>query len=239
MTNRPAPWNAVFKCLANLADAEPSAADYATKVRRVFDVVVQETGDAATARDFFLSHVSGQHQLGAVSAKHRELVAKLLPKPAAKGRGRPKEALGKGTYDRKYKLYLDWISESTADPSLTKEQFAKKRLSITNEQHKNSYSAHARVDALLQDLKPARMKYLDEDQRRALEVLYPLVLTRSCEELAREWREASQSHPALTKEEFVRNDLKGAVGEITEDLIRQQLEYLEQGEKLLAGSERR
>jgi hypothetical protein len=46
-------------------------------------------------------------------------------------------------------------------------------------------------------------------------------------------------HPALTKEEFVRNDLKGAVGEITEDLIRQQLEYLEQGEKLLAGSERR
>lgn len=35
------------------------------------------------------------------------------------------------------------------------------------------------------------------------------------------------------------NDLKGAVGEITEDLIRQQLEYLEQGEKLLAGSERR
>ena len=53
------------------------------------------------------------------------------------------------------------------------------------------------------------------------------------------WREASQSHPALTKEEFVRNDLKGAVGEITEDLIRQQLEYLEQGEKLLAGSERR
>jgi hypothetical protein len=78
------PWNAVSKYLANLADAEPSAADYATKVRAVFDVVVQETGDAAMARDFFLSHISAQHQLGALSAKHRELVAKQLPKPAAK-----------------------------------------------------------------------------------------------------------------------------------------------------------
>ena len=65
------------------------------------------------------------------------------------------------------------------------------------------------------------------------------MLTHDRTKLAHDWREARQSHPALTKEEFVRNDLKWAVGEITEDLIRQQLEYLEQGEKLLASSERR
>src|SRR5207249_1631094 len=153
------------------------------------------------ARDFFLSHLSAQHQLGAISAQHHELIAKLLPEPANKGRGRPKEALGKGTYDRKYKLYLDFIRESTTDPLLTKEQFAKKRLGITDEQNKNSNSAHALVDALLQDLKPARMKYLDEDQRRALEILYPIVLARSCEVLARDWREAKQRRPALTKAE--------------------------------------
>jgi hypothetical protein len=233
------PWNAVSKYLANLADAEPSAADYATKVRAVFDVVVQETGDAAMARDFFLSHISAQHQLGALSAKHRELVAKQLPKPAAKGRGRPKEALGKSTYDRKYKLYLDWISESTADPSLTKEQFAKRCLRITDEQYLNNNPARARVDSFLQRLKPARMKYLDEGQRRALGTLYPFLLTHDRTKLARDWREARQSRPGLTKEEFVRNDLKWAPGEITDNLIRQQLEYLEQGEKLLASSERR
>jgi hypothetical protein len=56
--------------------------------------------------------------------------------------------------------------------------------------------------------------------------------------LARDWREAKRNHPELTKEEFVRNDLKWAVGEMGEDIIRQQLEYLEHGEKLLAGSER-
>jgi hypothetical protein len=233
------PWNAVSKYLANLADAEPSAADYATKVRAVFDVVVQETGDAAMARDFFLSHISAQHQLGALSAKHRELVAKQLPKPAAKGRGRPKEDLGKSTYDRKYKLYLDWISESTADPSLTKEQFAKRCLRITDEQYLNNNPARARVDSFLQRLKPARMKYLDEGQRRALGTLYPFLLTHDRTKLARDWREARQSRPGLTKEEFVRNDLKWAPGEITDNLIRQQLEYLEQGEKLLASSERR
>jgi hypothetical protein len=234
VTNRPAPWNAVFKYLATLADAQTSAASYATKVCRVFEVVVEETGDAPTARDFFLSHVSAQYQLGAISAQHRELVIELLPKSAIKGRGRPKEALGKSTYDRKYKLYLDWISGSTADPSLTKEEFAKQRLGITDEKHNNSNSAHARVVALLQDLKPARMKYLDEDQRRALDVLYPLVLTRSCVELAREWHEAKRTRPALTKIDFVRDSLEWGDGEIGEALIRQKLDYLEQGEKQLA-----
>jgi hypothetical protein len=136
-------------------------------------------------------------------------------------------------------LYLDWISESTADPSLTKEQFAKRCLRITDEQYLNNNPARARVDSFLQRLKPARMKYLDEGQRRALGTLYPFLLTHDRTKLARDWREARQSRPGLTKEEFVRNDLKWAPGEITDNLIRQQLEYLEQGEKLLASSERR
>ncbi len=234
MTSRTAPWNAVFKYLASLADAEPRAADYAMKVCGVFDVVVQETGDAAMARDFFLSHVSAQHQLGAISAKHRTLVTEMLPKPPARARGRPKKALGKDTHDRKYKQYLDWIYASTLDPSLTKEQFAKRCLGITDEQYKNNNPARARVGTFLQRLKPARMKYLDEGQRVAAGTLYPFVLTHDRAKLARDWREAKRSHPELTKEEFVRNDLKCAVGEIGEDIIRQQLEYLEHGEKLLA-----
>lgn len=238
MTDRLAPWNAVFKYLADLADAKPSAADYATKVRAVFDVVVKETGDAARARDFFLSHISAQHQLGAIAAKHRELVAKQLPKPPARKRGRPKEALGKGTYDQKYELYLDWRYEKTIDPSLTKEQFAKRRLGITDEEHKDDDQVQMRVTAFLQSLKPTRMKYLDEGQRGAVDTLYPFVLTQDRIRFARDWREAKQGNPGLTKEEFVRNDLKWAGSEIAEDSIREQLEYLEEGEKLLAESER-
>lgn len=238
MTDRPLPLKGVFIYLANLADANPIPADYAIKVREVFDVLVKETGDAVMARDFLLTQVSAQHQLGLISKEHHELVQQMLPKPSARRRGRPKEALGKGAYDRKYKLYLDWKYEKTIDPSLTKEQFAKRRLEITDELHKNNNNAHARVDALLQDLKPARMKYLDEGQRGAVDTLYPFVLTQDRMRLARDWREAKRNHPELTKEEFVRNDLKWAVGEISEDIIRQQLEYLEQGEKLLASSER-
>jgi hypothetical protein len=237
VTDRRLPLKGVFHFLANLAERKPSAADYAMTVRKVFDMLV-ETGDAVTARDFLLAQVSAQHQLGLISKQHRTLVTESLPKPPAKVRGRPKKALGKDTHDRKYKQYLDWIYASTLDPSLTKEQFAKRSLGITDEQYKNNNPARARVDTFLQRLKPARMKYLDEGQRRAVGTLYPFVLTHDRMRLARDWREAKRSHPELTKEEFVRYDLKWAVGEISEDIIRQQLEYLEQGEKLLASSER-
>ena len=237
MTDRPLPLKGVFNYLANLAERKPSAADYAIKVREVFDVLAKNTCDATAAQDLLLSQVSAQCQLGLVSKQHYELVTELLPKPSAKGRGRPKKARGKGTYDRKYKQYLDWKYASTLDPSLTKEQFAKRCLGITDEQYDNL--ARARVATFLQRLKPARMKYLDEGQRGAIDTLYPFVLTQDRMRFARDWREAKQSNPALTKEEFVRNDLKGAGGEIAEDFIREQLEYLEHGEKLLAGSERR
>jgi hypothetical protein len=222
-----------------LAESKPSAADYALTVRKVFDMLMDEgTWDAVTVRNFLLAQVTAQHQRGLISREHHELVHERLPKPAAKRRGRPKEALGKRAYDRKHKLYLDWRYEKTLDPSLTKEQFAKRRLRITDDQHKNNSGSHARVDALLQDLKPARMKYLDEGQRQAIDTLYPFVLTQDRIRLARDWREAKRNHPELTKEEFVRNDLEWAVGEISEDIIRRQLEYLEQGEQLLASSER-
>lgn len=239
MTDRPLPGKGVINYLSDLAESEPSAADFAFAVRKVFNGLVVDTGDAVTVRNFLLAQVSAQHELRLISKEHHELVYELLPKPPAKRRGRPKEALGKGTYKRNYKLYLDWRYEKTVDPSLTKELFAKKRHGIPDEQHKNNGLAHARVDALLQNLKPARMKRLDDGQRRAVDTLYPFILTQDRIRLARDWREAKQSRPELTKEEFVRNDLNWAVGEIKEPIIRQQLEYLEQGEKLLAGSERR
>ena len=238
MTDRPLPLKGVFNYLANLADAKPSPADYAIKVREVFDVLVKDTSDATAAQDLLLSQVSAQCQLGLVSKQHYELVTELLPKPSAKGRGRPKKARGKGTYDRKYKQNLDWKYASTLDPSLTKEQFAKRELGITDEQSRDDDPARARVDTFLQRLKPARMKYLDAGQRGAVDTLYPFALTQDRIRLARDWREAKRTNPELTEEEFIRDDLKWAVGEISEDIIRQQLEYLEQGEMLLAGSER-
>src|SRR5262245_4620603 len=193
-------------------------------VRKVYDVLAEDGEDVTTAREFLLFQVSLQVHRDLISKQHLELVTQLLPKPPARRRGRPKDARGKDTYGKKRKLYLDWIYERTIDPSLTKEQFAKKRLGITDEQYKNDNSDHARVHAFLQDLKPARMKYLDEDERRAIDVLYPIVLTQSREKLARKWREAKQNRPALTKEEFVRDDLDWMNCEITENLIRQQLE---------------
>jgi hypothetical protein len=57
VTSRPTPWGAVSKYLADFADAKPSAADYAMKVRKVFDMLVEDTGDAAGAGEFLLSHV--------------------------------------------------------------------------------------------------------------------------------------------------------------------------------------
>ena len=58
MTDRPVPWQGVFNYLADLADAKPSAADYAMRVRKLYDVFVGETGDAeGGARIFAISHV--------------------------------------------------------------------------------------------------------------------------------------------------------------------------------------
>jgi hypothetical protein len=91
----------------------------------------------------------------------------------------------------------------------------------------------------LQRLKPARMKYLGDGQLRSVDLLYPFVLSQSRMLLARNWHKAKQKNPELTREQFIRDDLNWAVGKISEDLIREQLEFLEQGEKLLSASEGR
>jgi hypothetical protein len=171
------------------------------------------------------------------------LVGKLLPRPPRHKRGRPKGALGDKAYSKRYQLYLDWIYERTFNPSLTKEQFAKNRLRITDDDLNGKYSSNHRtkVDALLQELKPARMKGLHEGQRRALEIIYPLVITFE-QRFARQWREAKQHSPTLTKEDFLQNffkwprDRKRHPVEI--DMIREYLEILDQGEKQLTDSER-
>lgn len=169
------------------------------------------------------------------------LIARMLHRPSGQKRGRPKGALGDKAYNKRYQLYLDWIYESTFNPSLTKEQFVKNRLGITDEDLKGKYSSvhRPKVDALLQELKPARMKQLHEGQRRALEIIYPLVITFD-QQLARQWREAKQHSPALTKEEFLRDFFKWPRRKrhpIEVDTIREFLERLDLGEKQLTDSE--
>ena len=240
-------WPDVYNHLADLADAKLNSADYAKKVRTLYDVLAAETGDAAEVRDFLLHQVSGQQHRGLLSKQHSRLVAKLLPEPApsGQGRGRTKGALGKASNTKRYKLYQDWMYERTLDPSLTKERFAKQRLGITDEDLSGDYSSDHRpkVDALLQELKPARLKHLVEGQRRALELLYPLTILYPQYNLAQKWREAKQHSPALTKEDFLRELFGWPRGRkrhpIQDDIIRDHLERLDHGEKLLTNSERR
>ena len=232
----------MFNYLADRADAKPNSAAYAMEVRKLYDVLIEDGCDPVEVRDGLLYCVSTQHQRGLISKKHRALIAELLPKPPRQKRGRPKGALGDNAYNKRHQLHLDWIYEKTLNPSLTKEQFAKKRLGITEAQFDADFGPlHNKVTALLQDLKPARMKQLDEGQRTALETIYPLVIATSRMELYREWRAAKETAPALTEEQFVRNHL-GITDEHLKahpgasDLIREHMNYLEQGRKLSADS---
>jgi hypothetical protein len=234
--DRAIPWMGVYFYIADLADAKTNAAEYAMKVRELYDVLIEEGGDPAEVHGTLLYFDS----LRSPSKQHTALVAKLLPRPPhQKGPGRPKGALSVKAYDQRYQLYLDWIYEKTLNPSLTKEQFAKERLHITDEELKGEYASdhHLKVNALLQELKPARMKQLDEGHRRSLEILYPLLLTTSRKNLYREWRAAKDADPALTKEQFVKDDL-GFTDEYLRsnpqalNLVQVQLTCLEQGKKL-------
>jgi hypothetical protein len=244
VTDLPDLWKGSFLYLADLADAKPTAADYAVTVRKLYDVLVEEIGDPAAVREFLLFHVPLQHGRGLISKHHRELALKLLPKAPRQKGGRPKGALGDNAYKKRYQLYVDWTHDKTLNPSLSKEQFAKKRLGITDEDLKGKDSAYHRyrMNALLQKLKPARMKQLDEGQRRALDIIYPLILT-SDQRLALQWREAKQQSPALTKEDFLQDfifkwprDRKRLP--LEDEIIGEYLERLDQGEKLLIDSER-
>ncbi len=177
MTDRRVPWTRVFHYLADLAEAKPNAADYATTVRTLYEVLVKEGVGPEDARDFLRFHVPAQHERGLISKQHRNLALKLLPKPVGRARGRPPGAFGEKAYKEQYKLLGDWIYEKTLDPSLTKEQFEKKHLGITEEQYTGEDSKYYwyRVKALDQKFRQTRMTKLDEGQRRALEIIYPLL----------------------------------------------------------------
>jgi hypothetical protein len=243
MAARSVPWRGVFQHLKDLAEAKISVAEHAMRVCKVYDVLIEDGCDPVEVRDGLLYCVSTQHQRRLISKRHHALIVELLPKPPRQKRGRPKGALGDNAYRKRHQLYRDWIHEKTLNPSLTKEQFAMKRLGITDEDLKGEYSSDHRtkVDALLQELKPARMKNLDEGQRRALETIYPLVIAFD-KNLARQWREAKQRSPALTKEDFLQEffgwprDRKRHPLEV--EIIREYLEILNQGEKQLTDSER-
>ena len=269
----------VFNCIGDLAAAKLSAADFAISVRKLYDVLVKETGDPAAVRGFIdvelrfgswprpravpkTSPKTPRPQRGhfrmrkrvkweRISAKHRELALKLLPEPPRRKRGRPKGALDDKAYNKRYKLYLDCNYETTLNPSLTKEQFAKKHLGITDAEFDADFDSedpdkdgplHRKVAALVQDLKPTRMKQLDEGQRRALDILFPLVIKYERIDLYHQWRNAKQADSALTEEQFVMDhigitdkQLKAHPG--LSDFIRDAIVRLAQGRKLSSNSE--
>ena len=246
------PWKELSNYFAGAADAKPSAADYAFSVRKLYERLVEETGqDAELLRECLLLLVSEQQSLGLISKEHRELVDKLLakPKPPARGRGRPIGAFGKAAHYERYELYQDWIREKARNPSLTQKQFVKKRLGITDAEFEKDFDLndpdaegplHKKVAALLQDLKPARMRHsLDAEEREGLEQVYRLLVTKP-QNLAQEWRKAKRYSPALTKEAFLRKFFDWPRDKETVDpsLIGVWLETLDQGEKLLTNSER-
>lgn len=249
MTDRLATSKGVVDHLTDLVGAKLSPADYAMAVRKLFDVLLEDIGDAEWLREFLLFEVSLQQHRGFVSKRHHTILKKMLPRPPPRKRGRPKDSLGKATYDKTDQLYMEWTYESAVDPSLTKLQFAKQRLDVTDDQYLDSNSEHARVDALLQALKPARMKYLDEDRRRAVDTIFPLVVTHP-RYLALKWREAKKNSPTLSQDEFLQDVLgwvkhfgrvrtRSELHPIEIEAIGEFVQKISEGEKLLAGTERR
>jgi hypothetical protein len=233
-------WIYAYFYLADRAGEQLTPAEYAKAVLKLYDVLVRNADDAADALQFLLFHLPSQR----VSKQHRALALKLLPKPPRRNSGRPKGAPGRKAYSKLRQLYTDWNWEKARRPLLTKEQFAKERLGITDQDLTGDYALdhRAKIDAVLQELKPARLKRLAEGERNALETIVPLVATAD-QFLAREWQEAKRVAPALTKEDFVLSycgapaDAKSSPhwAEVVEDY----LEKLARGEKALADGERR
>lgn len=242
MTDRPDP-SMRANSLWDLAEANPGAPDFAIRVRKAYDVITEAGTEPADARALLVFQLSLMQQRGLITKKHCTLADQLLPKPPPKKRGRPKGALGDNAYNKRYELQQHWTYEKTLNPSLTKEQFAQQRLSITDEDLEGKYGSlhRPKVDALLQELKPARMKQLDEGQRLALEKIYPLLITYP-QYLARKYQEAKQHSPKLSKEGFLHRFFgwprRKKRHPVETDIIQEYLEKLEQGEKLLADSER-
>ena len=130
-------------------------------------------------REELLLLISAQLGQGFISKKHYRLVDGLLPKPAPlrRGRGHPRGAGGKSAFRKSCMLCHDWIIAKANDRSLTKEQFARARCGVTDQDLKGELSLEyrARVDAVLQELKPARIKRLDQ-KNRVFDSFIPLAL---------------------------------------------------------------
>jgi hypothetical protein len=232
-------WSNTYLYLAHLADEQLTPAEYAKAVLKLYDVLIWYADDAESALEFLLFHLPSQR----VSKQHRALALKLLPKPSRRTRGRPKGALGREAYKKRYQLYRDWNWEKACKPSLTKEQYVRERLGKTDGDLTGEYESEhrAEIDAVLQELKPVRINRLDEAERRALETIVPLVATAN-QYLARKWLEAKRLSPTLTKEDFVLNYC-GAPGDAKSspywaEVIEDYLEKLARGEKELAEKER-
>ena len=94
-------------------------------------------------------------------------------------------------------------------------------------------------------LKPARMRHLDEGQRRAVELFVPIVATHQ-RRLALEWRVAMADAPTLSKEEFLQEHFgwvkhfgrvrtKSELHRHEVNAIDAFIERINEGEKLLDG----
>jgi hypothetical protein len=233
-------WRYAYFYLADRADEQLPPADYAKAVLKLHDVLVRHADDPEDALTFLLFHLPSQR----VSKQHLALALKLLPKLPLRKRGRPKGALGREAYAERYQLYKIWIGEKARRPSLTKKQFVMELLGITDEDLNGEYAEdnNLKIDAVLQELKPARIKRLAEGERNALEAIVPLIATADqC--LAKEWLEAKRLSPALTKEDFLRKHFRWPGSATKSDpyfaeVIEDYLEKLARGEKELAENER-
>jgi hypothetical protein len=152
--------------------AELSAEAYAARVRVAYDQIVQDCEDPQAleaARHVLLQFVGVQLHAGLISVRHQALAKKMLPKPKHP-RGRPKDAQGDDASGRNWQLLYDWVYDKTLDPALTEEQFAKRKLGISDADYdredelqnvrKNGKVGplHYKVDALLKNLQPSRLK---------------------------------------------------------------------------------
>jgi hypothetical protein len=207
-------WQNVLYRLQNLALKNLDPTKYAIEVRRLYDVVVERTGDDEEMREFLSFQLRVEQAFKHITPEYLRLAIKLLPKPPARKKGRRSGALGEDAHALRYKLYQDWTRERALNPHLTKEQFAKKRLSISDAELEDDFDLddpdadgplRKKVAALLQELKPARMKQLDRGDRDAIDA-FPFDITYP-EYLALKWREAKRISPRLTKKDFLQHEI--------------------------------
>lgn len=251
---KPDLWTGVFNYLEDFVETKPNDAEYARRVLKLYDLLVAETGDAEGARELLLSRISYHEHRGLISKQHRMLAIRLLPdKPIVKqGKsGRPEGALGRRAHRRRSALFNDRTFIEAVLPSVTQEQFAKKLHGITDHdleaeaQHPDYANddgpLRKKINAVLQELKPARMHRLGQEQREYIEAGTSL-LVDYCKDLAQRYRDAQKHNKALTQEDFIIDyfcwpkdkERHPIEGEAIQDLMVK----IALGEHLLANSKR-